>query len=484
MSDSNIVNDFFYNSQSINFVTDTKGNILLANKQAEQLLGISESAAKGLNLARIMLTVIPDFFANHIKKTVKDGSKYIGVFQTLADTHYKIISQVSTDKQHLFHSVLPVEGTELESTKAMYQTMAELSGDAITVIEKGKFAYISPAATRIFGFTPAEILGEPQEMYYLRILEEDATDFYKNIDESIAKRERFQKYAYRFKTKNGQVKWIEDFVQRKFNKNGIEIMAIINSRDITETKKTEFALLKSQADLRAANAAKDKFFSIIAHDLKSPFSALIGFSELLITQKESIPEEKKDLFLSHIYRSAKSTFSLLENLLLWSRVQTDRIKFEPITYNIKDVIEQNIAIVVGNAENKQIEISNLASKDFLVNADINMTNTVLRNLLSNAVKFTHRGGKITISSDKFRNNFVKISFADTGVGISDDNISKILKIDQSFTTYGTEKEKGSGLGLILCNEFVTINGGKMTIKSIQDKGSVFSFTLKLKAFDQ
>ncbi len=477
-----LVQDFFYNSQSIKFVTDTKGKLILLNKKAESLFDLAESDLKNENLKEVLNTKSKNFVQNHIKESLKINESLTSVVELNGTTEpfFKLTTQLSTDKKYLYHGMVQLTPAELESSKALYQTMAEFSGDAITVIENHTFTYISPAATQIFGFTPEEILGQPLQTYYLRIHEDDATEFYRKIDESILKKEKSQRYAYRFRTKAGEVKWIEDYVQRKFDKQGNEMLAIINSRDITENKNTELALLKSEAELRAANAAKDKFFSIIAHDLKSPFSALIGFSELLITQKESISEEKKDLFLSHIYRSAKSTFSLLENLLLWSRVQTDRIKFEPLTYNIKDSIEQNIHILSGSAENKQIKIINTLTNDILVFTDPNMINTVLRNLLSNAVKFTPHGGKITIAAENLKQKSVKITVTDTGVGISEENIRKILKIDESFTTVGTDKEKGSGLGLILCNEFVTINGGTMTIDSKPNVGSSFSFTLKLK----
>lgn len=238
-------------------------------------------------------------------------------------------------------------------------------------------------------------------------------------------------------------------------------------------------LQKNNEKLYELNATKDKFFSIIAHDLKNPFSSLIGYSEILIKNYEKFPAQKTKKFISSINSSAKYGSELLQNLLQWARAQTGRIKWEPKKTTIDDLVLEAIFIHKIQAEKKNIELINEATSTLSCYADYSMVSTVLRNLIANAIKFTKQGGRIVIKSEQ-EGEFIKISIKDNGIGISQENIDKLFRIDEHHTTQGTDNESGTGLGLILSKEFVEKHGGKIGVKSKTGEGSTFYFTLPKK----
>ena len=229
-------------------------------------------------------------------------------------------------------------------------------------------------------------------------------------------------------------------------------------------------------ELRELNATKDKFFSIIAHDLKNPFNTLLGFTELMLDSLEDFDYEKIREFISIIADTSKHSYALLENLLEWSRSQTGRIQMKPETIDLYKLVEENIDFLLNQAGNKKIKLVNGVASPAHVHADANMLNTVVRNLISNAIKYTGEGGSITVSAIE-KDGMVETSVADTGMGIKPENLEKLFRIDVNFSTKGTANEIGTGLGLILCKEFITRNEGKIWVESELGKGSTFKFTL-------
>ncbi len=256
--------------------------------------------------------------------------------------------------------------------------------------------------------------------------------------------------------------------------------------DKTELSARVYSMLKlseSYREIKLLNATKDKFFSIIAHDLKSPFSALLGFSELLLENHATYDDAEREEYIRFINDGSIKTYKLLENLLTWAQSQTGRIKFTPEKINIEELINEIISLLEEPAGNKEIKLISNTERDLSVNADKNMINTVIRNLISNAIKFTPKGGDITVKShkttDENNQEFVKISIKDSGVGISPEIQTKLFKITENVSTKGTEKEAGTGLGLILCKEFVEKHNGKIWVESEVGKGSNFKFTIPL-----
>lgn len=231
-------------------------------------------------------------------------------------------------------------------------------------------------------------------------------------------------------------------------------------------------------ELQELNATKDKFFSIIAHDLKNPFNALIGFSSYLVESYDETPDDQKLNFLKTMHEAAESGYKLLENLLEWSRAQTGRISWNPEEVFISAIISETKELLQKSAQNKKIEIHTTVGDDVKAFADENMVKTIIRNLLSNAIKYTPEGGIIRIDSEGI-NGMIQLNVIDNGVGIKEEDIPRLFNIGEDFSTNGTNEEQGSGLGLILCKEFAEKNGGKIWVKSEVGKGTSFSFTLPL-----
>lgn len=228
--------------------------------------------------------------------------------------------------------------------------------------------------------------------------------------------------------------------------------------------------------LEELNATKDKFFSIISHDLKGPLNSLTSFSNLLINHISHMSKDEIQMLAKDLDKSVKGLFSLLENLLEWSRSQSGNIELKPETLDLINLIDQNKSLLSKTAENKNIRLITPEFFNLAVFGDKNSINTILRNLISNALKFTLNGGEVRIEVTENQDMAV-ISVIDNGVGMSPEVVNKLFRIDQKHSTKGTANEKGTGLGLILCKEFAEKNGGTISVHSKEAKGSTFTFTL-------
>ncbi|MBA7520479.1 Adaptive-response sensory-kinase SasA [subsurface metagenome] len=261
-----------------------------------------------------------------------------------------------------------------------------------------------------------------------------------------------------------------------------EINALMEERQQKIEEQTEELMTQKEElekvnkHLKELNSTKDKFFSIIAHDLKNPFNTILGFSELLVKNYDTLSEEKKRNFSEAIHTSSENVFNLLENLLQWARSQTNSINFEPVTFNLNQIVEENIDLLKEMHQKKKIKVYYHTVENFNVFADRNMINTVIRNLLSNAVKFTNEEGEIWINLNRKKNNIL-IDIEDSGIGIAEEEKTKLFRVDVHFSREGTGGEMGTGLGLLLCKEYVEKNRGKLWVESEIGKGSIFHFTL-------
>lgn len=239
---------------------------------------------------------------------------------------------------------------------------------------------------------------------------------------------------------------------------------------LIERQKSE--ILDKNAELNGLNAAKDKFFSIIAHDLRNPFNTIIGLTDILLITLNNMDPVKLQKALENIRTSSQQAHELLENLLLWARTQTGSIAFSPETVDLKAIAEEGIGQITVQAARKNIEISTNFSKCKAIQADVNMVNTIMRNLLTNALKFTNRNGKIDVGINESR-GFCILSVKDNGIGIPADKAKKLFDLGTVHKTRGTDQEPGSGLGLILCKELTEIHKGRIDVSSEPGKGSEF-----------
>lgn len=253
-----------------------------------------------------------------------------------------------------------------------------------------------------------------------------------------------------------------------------------------QIQKQSEKLVEQQKELSGANnelkalvATKDKFFSIIAHDLKNPLNSMMGYAEMLYSNFENFEKEKRTRMLELVYQSSKRNCDLIDNLLTWARTQTHGIKENLTKVNLYHTTIEAAEVLKSVYTQKEIKMIIDLDADVEVIADKYMLASVLHNLISNAIKFTDKNGTIAITAEKQINGFLKICVADTGLGIAEEDIPKLFRTDQHYTTRGTNQERGTGLGLILCKEFIGKNGGQIWVKSQENKGSQFYFTLPL-----
>ena len=248
----------------------------------------------------------------------------------------------------------------------------------------------------------------------------------------------------------------------------------------------EIALYKHESEkklaytnkrLKESNATKDKFFSIIAHDLKNPMTHILGYSRLLMENAEKLDIEGVKKYSTTINRATEQISGLLENLLEWSRLQSNTLQHNPTNFSIRTIAIETVGANQEIAQNKGIKLFSLVTEDYYAFADRNMITTVIRNLISNAIKFTSAGGQVYINA-MYNNDYVEITVGDTGVGIPESTLPKLFRIDQHVSTPGTASETGTGLGLILCKDFIEKNNGEIQVKSKLNEGSKFIFRLK------
>jgi signal transduction histidine kinase len=276
---------------------------------------------------------------------------------------------------------------------------------------------------------------------------------------------------------DGRVTWVSTTKVPLCDITGQIIGTFGISRDITERKHAEAILEKTNKELIKLNAEKDKFFSIIAHDLKSPFIGLLSLTELMADSTEEFSAAE---FVEHsksLNEAARNLYKLLGNLLEWAQVQKGSINFTPKVSDLSKMVSQSIDTIYQRALQKRITIINETGNPQKVFADERMIETVLRNLLSNAVKFTRMDGKVIVKSGQPDNDTIEISVADNGVGIPEKDVGRLFKIEEKVSTQGTDGESSTGLGLLLCKEFIEKHGGKIWVESKKNEGSTFYFSL-------
>ena len=289
------------------------------------------------------------------------------------------------------------------------------------------------------------------------------------LEKSIIDRGKKEKMIYDQNTSLSEVNGILEESQQKIEEQTAELKSVNDQLNATNEKLNEL------------NAMKDKFISIIGHDLKNPVNVITGFSDMLKIKINNLSVKKRDMYIENINSTAKKTYNLLENLLDWARSQSGRMIMDPKNTNLIQLINANIILLSEQAREKEIKIlTDFPEVPAIVFSDSNMIDTVIRNLLNNTVKFTNSGGEVLVkvSIDK-KSGQVKTVITDTGIGIPANIINKLFSIDRSYSSEGTAGETGTGLGLILCKEFIEKNNGKIWVESVEDKGSTFTFTLPL-----
>lgn len=482
-------------------VTDMNDNIIYVNKSFCDLYGYTEDELVGKSISMLRTSsndpnIVKEILPKTIKKgwqgrifnKKKDGTEFLIELRTSIVTDNKNNSIALLGIAHDLTEDIQKEKI-LEAAENKYQKLFYNLKDAIfESTPEGRIIDINPSGVELFGCKSKE-----------ELLEVDLiSQFYFNPDDRAKLKERLESkgfvknYEIRIKNMIGKELFILEtaFVEYDEKTNKKFYRGIL--RDITEEKRAEKRyneyihelaeankkLHESQNDLKKLNASKDRLFSIIAHDLRSPFTSLIGLSQFLIEDIEDLTRSEIKDFSTKINEASKNIFTLLENLLQWSRIQTGRIEFDPEDFDLKQIVDNSINLLEGNAYTKEIQIINNIAHSTYVNADKQMISSVVQNLLSNAIKFTNNFGKIEFTSTD-KDGFIEVNITDDGVGMTDNERKKLFNQNVIHTTKGTNNEPGTGLGLILCKDLIEKNGGKISVESEKNKGTTFLFTLPL-----
>jgi PAS domain S-box-containing protein len=304
---------------------------------------------------------------------------------------------------------------------------------------------------------------------------DDIKNFMEIYNQALENRISFS-HQFRFKHQDSSYRWLMINGLPRFNDQNDFLGLIGTCIDITTQKENEEYIHKINDELENATKNKDKFFSIISHDLRSPLSGIMSLLDIIVTDYDSLDEDEKKEILFEAAKTSKSTFVLMENLLEWSRVQTGKMSFEPQNISLTLVLNSIKNLYNQKLKEKGITLNFDFEPELFVYADLQITETIFRNLISNAIKFTPEFGIIFVSFEN-RNDSIVVKIKDTGVGMNEKQIAKLFKLDETHSTVGTSGERGTGLGLILCKELVEKQGGNIWIESEVGSGSTFFFTL-------
>jgi PAS domain S-box-containing protein len=378
---------------------------------------------------------------------------------------------------------------------------------------KGEFTYISPSVEKLRGYSVEEIKKQKPEEFLTKNSLKHFTEGMKVIHQAVAEGKRFPDVTVELEQpcKDGTTIWTEVTITGIYRDDNTFFGILGVTRDISQRKEAEKSLMSYSHELEKINEElvlsreqieetlyeknvlvyqlegtrikleeaikqKDKFFSIISHDLKSPFQGLLGLTNIIVEDIEGLNLKEIKEYTSLLHNSAESIYKLLENLLEWSRLQRDMIEFQITKVNLNSLVEPIIEIQSQNLKNKNISLENLVSNNLDISADVNMVTTIIRNLISNAVKYTRHNGSIVISA-KDKSDSVEISVKDSGIGIPEDMLNKLFVVGEKTSRLGTDGESSTGLGLVLCKEYVEKHNGTILVESDEDKGSTFIITL-------
>lgn len=362
---------------------------------------------------------------------------------------------------------------DIGETKAHFELIFKSSPDAV-IITRLKDGYIidcNDSFTLITGYSRLELIGQTTVSLALWKEVHDREMMVKGLKEKGV----FENFEFLFRCKNGEARTGLLSARILHIKGEPHQLGVI--RDITERKLVEEEIKTKNEQLNRLIIEKDKFFSIIAHDLRSPFGSFLGLTELLTEQLHLISKERLETLVKKLKESATNLYQLLENLLEWSRIEQGAIPFSPLMIKVKGLINENIAMMKEMASAKSINIEYSVAEDLTIYADLHMIQSVMRNLLSNAIKFSHRGSAIEVAVTEDKLGTVKFRVRDAGIGMSPEMMSNIFKIDARINRKGTENEASSGLGLILCKSFIEKHNGTIWVESEVGAGTTFHFTI-------
>ena len=401
---------------------------------------------------------------------MRDGTqKDVRFFKDILWTNEKEIGGILG----IIHDVTDFKRNE-EQLK-IFKELAEASGQGFCIADHDmKIFYVNPTLHEMINEGSGDKL--EGKKFGLSFPGPAQDRLYNEIVPHLRKRGQWTGEMERMSRSGRRLPTIENFFIIPGEDEGTFSVANI-STDISHQKQIELDLKESHKSLELSNQTKDSFFSIISHDLKSPFNSILGFANLLNDSYDELDEDEKRLYIKQISESSELTFQLIEDLLTWSRAQTGQLTLKPQVFDLSELVSDVINLSYYSGRSKEIMLSSTVLPNTYVNADRDITYTILRNLVSNGLKFTHAGGHVSVVLEETLPDAYHISVRDTGVGISEEDQKKLFKIDEKLVLFGTNKELGTGMGLKLSNQLAQLNNGKMWFESEMGKGSKFFFSI-------
>ena len=462
--------------KDLRIIASNKANTLAAGKKKpEELIGKTDIEVYG-NHPHVRQYVEDDRKALLLKKGETLVNEQIFVYPDGRTIHSLVKKFPVFDDKNKLIAIASISRDITDYKKALqnlsesekrFRFLIENQAEGIGILDaQNRFTFINPGTEKIFGTEKGKMINKPLQQFVSREMGKVITDNLKELNTSDAV--SFEISVNKSDADSSTILITATSLRHDEKKTGTFL--VLN--DITSWKQTEETLMKSEKELRELNAEKDKFFSIIAHDLKNPFHSILNFSDLLLRHYSTYDKEEVLTFIKMIHESSTQAFNLLDNLLHWSRAKTGKMNLKPAAVDLYDIITKNINLLEVAAVGKNIRVTHSVKPKTLVLCDENMLSTIIRNLISNAIKFTRPTGKITINNRE-KSNTHEIAVTDTGVGIKEVDLGKLFRIDIHYTTTGTANEEGTGLGLVLCREFVNLNNGSIRVISKPGKGSTF-----------
>jgi len=471
------------------FVKDEEHRWVMLNDAAVMMMGQPREALIGKSDYDLFPKEQADVFWKYDELVLKSGSIsneeqitwYDGIIHTIVTYKELYVAKPSGKKFivgtiHDITSYKKIE-EELRASESKYRELFDNANDFILTADfEGKITNANLTLLRYLQ-TDLETLTQHTVFEFIR---EESTDLANDIKAKMLGGESDHSFEIKAYGINKELV-VYEVKANLIIHNGDPVGVQCIFSDVTERREASMKLEKYNADLLELNATKDKFFKIIAHDLRNPYNSIIGFSEMLLEDLEEIPKNEIRDSLKMIHSAAKNSFNLLDNLLAWSRLETGSIPYVPFQVVLLDAVEEVVNVLFSLAYRKRIEIDNLVKPDVILLADKNMLNTILNNLIMNAIKFTQPEGNIRIYSEADTSepgkDYIRISIADNGIGMDTETAETLFDSKRMVSTPGTEKEQGTGLGLILVLEMVEKHGGTIRVESAPGKGSVFSFLI-------
>lgn len=372
--------------------------------------------------------------------------------------------------------VLPI--SEMNLSELATNLMGNLPGMAYRCLydEDWSMMFLSQGCLALTGYSEKELAEKSILTYDDLIIDEDREFVRKTVDDAVAEHRQFQ-MEYRIRHRDGSQRWVWEQGSAVYAETGTVLYLDGFISDITTRKNIEQELKDVAGNLVELNATKDKFFSLVAHDLQNPVYAIISLSEFLELNHASFTTAELTGFINQINVSAKNIYSLLENLLDWARSHTGKIKLQREFVSLPRLINSIIEYFRPTSTEKNIQIIFNCETEIMIECDSRMLTTILRNLISNALKYSYQDSKVKIALNQSEDE-VEVSITDKGTGISRRYLQRIFKIDSELRSLGTHHEEGSGLGLILVQTFIDMLGGRVMATSKINQGSTFTVILK------